>query len=65
MCREYHQKMITLLDAGAALLDRVRQGVQSGNLGAQSSLTTTAQRLQTDAEAASRLAAAIRQRYGI
>ncbi len=57
--------MIALLDAGAALLGKVRQGVQSGNLGALSTLTTTAQRLQTDADAASRLAAAIRQRYGI
>ena len=63
VCREYHQRMITLLEASAALLDDVRQGVQSGNLGALSTLTTTAQRLQTDAEAASRLAAAIRQRY--
>ena len=26
VCREYHQKMITLLEAGAALLDDVRQG---------------------------------------
>ena len=65
MCRDYHQKMIALLDEGAALLGQVRQGVQSGNLGALSTLTTTAQRLQTDADAASRLAATIRQRYGI
>ena len=57
--------MITLLEAGAALLDDVRQGVQSGNLGALSTLTTTAQRLQTDAEEASRLAAAIQQRYAL
>ena len=63
VCREHHQKMITLLEAGAALLDDVRQGVQSGNLGALSTLTTTAQRLQTDAEEVSRLAAAIQQRY--
>jgi len=63
VCREYHQTMVTLLAAGAALLDDVRQGVQSGNLGALSTLTTTAQRLQADAEAATRLAAAIQQRY--
>ena len=56
VCREYHQKMMTLLEASAALLDDVRQGVQAGNLGALSTLTTTAQRLQTDAEAARRLA---------
>ena len=65
VCREYHQKMLTLLAAGATLLDAVRQGVQSGNLGALSTLTTTAQRLQTDAEEARRLAAAIQQRYDL
>ena len=63
VCRDYHQQMITLLEAGAALLDEVRQGVQSGNLGALSTLTRTSQRLQADAEAARRLADGIRQRY--
>ena len=63
VCREYHRKMVTLLEAGAALLDDVRQGVQSGNLGALSTLTTTAQRRQADAEAAKRLADAIQRRY--
>ena len=56
---------MTLLEAGAALLVDVRQGVQSGNLIALSTLTTTAQRLQTDAEEAGRLAAAIQQRYDL
>ena len=65
VCRDYHQKMVTLLGAGATLLDTVKQGVQSGSLGALSTLTTTAQRLQTDAEEAQRLAAVIKQRYGI
>ena len=63
VCRDYHQQMITLLEAGASLLGQVRQGVQSGNLGALSTLTKTSQRLQADAEAASRLADDIRQRY--
>ena len=64
-CRNYHQQMITLLDAGATLLDEVRRGVQSGGLGALSTLTRTSQRLQTDAEATSRLADDLRQRYGL
>ena len=62
-CREYHQKMTGMLEAGADLLDEVKQGVQSGNLGALGTLSTTAQRLQRDAEAARQLAAAIQQRY--
>jgi len=65
VCREYHQKMVTLLGAGATLLDTVKQGIESGSLGALSTLTTTAQRLQVDAEEARRLAAAIQQRFGI
>ena len=64
-CRDYHQQMITLLDAGATLLDEVRRGVQSGGLGALSTLTRTSQRLQTDAEATSRLADDLRRRYGL
>ena len=64
-CREYHQKMVTMLEAGADLLDAVRQGVQSGNLGALSTLTTTAQRLQSDADEAQRLAVAVRSRYDL
>ena len=65
VCREYHQKMATLLEAGADLLDNVKQGVQSGNLGALSTLSTTAQWLQADAEEAQRLAATIQQRYAL
>ena len=65
VCRDYHQQMITLLEAGASLLAEVRQGVQSGNLGALSTLARTSQRLQADAEAASRLADGLRRRYGL
>ena len=65
VCRDYHQQMVTLLDAGASLLDEVRQGVQSGSLGALSTLARTSQRLQADAETASRLADDLRQRYGL
>ena len=65
VCWEYHQKMVTLLGAGATLLDTVKQGIESGSLGALGTLTTTAQRLQVDAEEARRLAAAIQQRFGI
>ena len=64
-CLAYHQKMVTLLEAGADLLDDVKQGVQSGNLGALDTLSTTAQRLQVDAAAARRLATAIQQRYDL
>ena len=65
VCQEYHQKMVTLLEAGASLLDNVRQGMQSGDLGAVSTLATTAQRLQADAEEARHPAPAMRQRYGL
>ena len=65
VCREYHQKMVALLGAGATLLDTVKQGIESGSLGALGTLTTTAQRLQVDAEEARRLAAAVQQRFGI
>jgi hypothetical protein len=64
-CREYHQKMVTLLEAGADLLDTVKEGVQSGSLTALSTLATTAQRLQTDAEEARRMADALQRRYGL
>jgi len=64
-CRAYHQQMISLLDAGASLLEEVKDGVASGNIGALSTLATTAQRLQSDAEAAQRLSAAIQAAYGL
>ncbi|MDP6579874.1 MAG: hypothetical protein QF681_04380 [Vicinamibacterales bacterium] len=64
-CRNYHEKMVSLLEAGASLLDEVKQGVQSGDLGALSTLATTAQRLQAEAEEARRLAAGIEQHYDL
>ena len=64
-CRTHHQQMITLLDAGASLLEEVKDGVASGNIGALGTLATTAQRLQSDAETAQRLAAAIQTQYGL
>jgi hypothetical protein len=63
--RDYHEKMVSLLEAGASLLDDVKQGVRSGDLGALSTLATTAQRLQAEAEEAQRLAAGIQQRYDL
>ena len=57
-CRTHHQQMITLLE-------EVKNGVASGNIGALGTLATTAQRLQSDAETAQRLAAAIQTQYGL
>ena len=64
-CRDYHEKMVEMFETGASLLDEVKDGVQSGNLGALGTLATTAQHLQSDAESARRLAVAIQTRYGL
>lgn len=64
-CRAYHQQMLTLLDAGAGLLEEVRDGVQAGDIAALGTLATTAQRLRSDADSARRLGAAIQAKYGL
>ena len=64
-CQQYHQKMLSMFETAADLLEDVKGGVQSGNLGALGTLASTAQRLQGDAEDARQLATAIQRNYGL
>ena len=64
-CREHHQRSITLLEQSIALLDRVKRGLASGNIGALSELSSEAERLKREAEQAESLARRIKQQFDI
>ena len=63
--RAYHRKTIELTEKGIRLMEQVRRGLESGDMTRLMSLPVTAQEMQSDAEAAERLATDLKRKFGL
>jgi hypothetical protein len=64
-CRTYHNRTVDLVRESIRLLEDVKQGVQSGNVGGLQALSAKAQTLQGAANEVVALGTQIKQRYGL
>ncbi len=63
--RVYHDQTIRLMEAGIDMMTKVKRGMERGDAMALTALSTEAQAMQVDTEAAERLGAELRAQYGI
>ena len=63
--RTHHRQTIELTQRGIRLLEQVKGGLESGDMTGLMTLSVTAQDMQSDAEAAERLATDIKRKYGL
>ena len=63
--RAYHDQTTRLMEAGIDMMTKVKRGMERGDAMALTALSTEAQAMQVDAEAAERLGAELRAKYGI
>ena len=61
----HHRQTIELAESGIRLMEQVKRGLESGDVTSLMTLSATAQELQSDAEAADRLATDIKRKYGL
>ena len=63
--RAHHERTVSLMQASIDLMAKVKRGMEAGDAMALTALSSEAQAMQREAEAAERLGAALRSKYGI